>query len=733
MVSVVSNLPYGDQLDSQDIAAWLDSIAPGRSEEELTLLREACDLAVQVHEGELQDSGESTMRYLLSVADILANLGLDHETLAAAILHDALAAPEVDVALLRRRFGEGVAGMVEDMARIGLVAGIQRDMVKESEVQHAENLRRMLLSIADDVRVVLIVLAEYLHDMRTLKHMPEEVRRRVARETREIYAPLANRLGVWQIKWELEDLSLRFLEPETYKEIAGQLDGRRQDRENFIADVIALLQEKFAELGINSEMSGRPKHIYSIWRKMTRKSVDFDQIFDLRAVRVLVGTVAECYAALGVVHGLWRHIPGEFDDYIATPKANMYQSLHTAVIGPGGKTLEIQIRTREMHAHAEQGVAAHWTYKEGRQHDAEFERRIMLMRNWLELKDVDGETDDDIERFKSEIEPSSVYVLTPQGRVIELPKGSTPVDFAYAVHSDVGHRCRGARVDGRIVPLSHELESGHTVEIITTKEGGPSRDWISPHHGYIKTARARNRVRQWFRHQDYEQHVLAGRANLEREIQRLGVGRTNLEQLAGRFNFQKVDDLLAAIGRGDLSPGQVVGAGGGRSGVVSEREAPVIARPGSKPRGEVMVEGEGDLMTNMARCCKPVPPDVIVGYITRGRGVTVHRDDCTVIQKMDGEQRERLVEVVWSEQQTGARYPVDVSVTARDRKGLLRDISSLLTSDEVDVVGVSCRLDRKQDMASMRFTLEISDIQQLSRVLNKVAQMPDVLEVRRRV
>ena len=733
MVSVVSNLPYGDRVDSQDVEAWLNSICKGCSKKELALLRDACELASQVHESEHQDSGETTMRYLLSVADILAGLGLDHETLAAAILHDSLASPEVTAEVLRERFGSGVAGMVADMARIGLVAGIQRDIVKESKTEHAENLRRMLLSIADDVRVVLILLAEYLHGMRTVKHMPEEVRRRVAEETQEIYAPLANRLGVWQIKWELEDLSLRYLKPDTYKELASQLDGRRQDRERFIADIIALLQEKLSELGIKAEITGRPKHIYSIWRKMERKAVEFDQIFDLRAVRVLVDSVADCYATLGVVHGLWRHIPGEFDDYIATPKNNMYKSLHTAVIGPGSKTLEIQVRTHEMDEHAERGVAAHWTYKEGQQHDAEFERRIMLMRNWLELKDDSGEADDFVDRFKGEFEPVSIYALTPQGRVIELPKGSTPVDFAYAIHSDVGHRCRGATVDGRIVPLAHVLESGHTVEIITTKEGGPSRDWISPHHGYIKTARARNRVRQWFRHLDYDQHIQAGRGILEREAQRLGIGKPNLEKLAERLNFQKGDDVLAAIGRGELSAGQVVGTGGDRRQVEAEKKAPLTSEPGGRIKGEVIVEGEDDLMTNMARCCKPVPPDNIVGYITRGRGVTVHREDCAVIKKMGEEQRERLVSVAWSEQQTGTSYPVDVFVSAQDRKGLLRDISSLLTGEEVDVVGVSCRSDRNNDVATMRFTLEISNIQQLSRVLNKVAQMPDVIEVRRQV
>ncbi|VAX10681.1 Inactive (p)ppGpp 3'-pyrophosphohydrolase domain / GTP pyrophosphokinase, (p)ppGpp synthetase I [hydrothermal vent metagenome] len=733
MVSVITNLPLDDQLDDRAIGAWVDSLANRFSKEEMELLHDACELASRVHQGEVQASGECTVHYLLSVADILTGLGMDHETLAAALLHDVLRSEIIDIELLRERFSKGVAGMVEDMARIGLVTGIQLDIVQDAEEQHAENLRRMLLSIADDVRVVLIVLAECLHGLRTVKNMPDDVRQRVAIEARDIYAPLANRLGVWQLKWELEDLALRYLEPDAYQDVASQLDGRRGDRERFIADVIKMLQGKFHELGIQADISGRPKHINSIWRKMQRKGVSFDQIFDLRAVRILVDSVADCYATLGVVHGLWRHIPGEFDDYIATPKANMYQSLHTAVVGPGGNNLEVQIRTHDMHQHSELGVAAHWAYKEDSKHDLDFERRIIMMRNWLELKEEEAGAEDFFDRFKSEFEPVLSYVLTPQGKVVELPKGATPVDFAYAIHSDVGHRCRGAKVDGRIVPLTHQLESGHTVEVITAREGGPSRDWLSAHHGYIKTARARNRVRQWFRHQDFEQHVQMGRTTLERELKRLGVGKPNLDKLAKEFNLQKAEDLLAAVGRGDISPVQVAGATGER-----KRAAPAKKRsPGStgkgESKGEVIVAGVDDLMTNIARCCKPVPYDPVVGYITQGRGVTVHRQDCTTINRLEESQQSRLVEVVWNDKQIGASYSVDVQVNAQDRKGLLGDISTIFTSEELDILGVVCRTNRKTDMASMQFTVEIADIRQLSRVLNKIAQMSEVYEVRRRV
>jgi len=494
-----------------------------------------------------------------------------------------------------------------------------------------------------------------------------------------------------------------------------------------------MLEAKFREDGIKAEITGRPKHINSIWRKMQRKAVDFEQIFDLRAVRVLVDTVADCYAVLGIVHGFWRHIPGEFDDYIATPKANMYQSLHTAVVGPGGKTMEVQIRTHEMHQHSELGVAAHWAYKEGKKHDTEFERRIIIMRNWLELKEDESAPEGFFDRFKSEFEPVQSYVLTPQGKVIELPKGSTPVDFAYAIHSDIGHRCRGAKVDGRIVPLTFPLESGHTVEIITTREGGPSRDWLSPHHGYIKTARARNRVRQWFRHQDFEQHIQMGRSSLEREFSRLGVKKPNFDKLAATFNLHKAEDLLAAVGRGDVSPIQVAGATGERKQTLPSKKKEQTIKRRDKSRGEIVVDGVDDLMTNIARCCKPVPYDPIVGYITKGRGVTVHRKDCAMVSRFEAGQKDRLIDVAWSDQQINSTYPVDVQVNAQDRKGLLGDISAVFSNEKLDIIGVVCRSNRKTDTASLQFTVEISDISQLSRVLNQVAQMPGVDEVRRKV
>ena len=734
MVTVTSSLPAGDVVDQTTFDQWLEGLPAEFGKADRDYLRKAGLLALQANAKRRSVSGENLIRHALSVAEILSGLRLDRETLAAAILLGVRSHNEISLDQLIAQFGDSTARMVDDLDRISKLTEISASSSPTTEKEHAENLRRLLLGIAEDVRVVLVVVAERLHLMRIARELSDDIRKRLAEETRDIYAPLANRLGIWQIKWELEDLVLRFLHPEEYKQIASQLDGRRADRERFINEVIELLHEKFREVGIQAEISGRPKHIYSIWRKMQRKSVDIEQIFDLRAVRVLVDDIAQCYAALGVVHGLWKHIPGEFDDYIATPKPNMYQSIHTAVMGPENKTLEVQIRTRDMHHHSELGVAAHWRYKENAKHDADFERRIVWMRHWLELKDGGDESNGFLESNIPQMEPTRVYVLTPQRKVIELPKGATALDFAYAIHTDVGHRCKGARVDGHIVQLTRPLHSGETVEILTAKNGSPSRDWINPHLGYLHTSKARNRIKQWFKNLDFKHHVEQGRSALERELTRMSItGRPDLEALASRYNLQHADDVYAAIGRGDLSAIQVAGAGEQKRAEPHEEAQVKPVRAKSTGRGEVMVEGVDDLMTSMARCCKPVPFDAILGFVTRGRGVTIHRRDCPNIRAMDDQERERLVNVRWSEAQTEAVYPVDILIHANDRKGLLRDISSILTNEEVDVIAVRSVSDRKHDTASLRFTVEVNDASQLLRLLTKVEQLPDVLDVKRQL
>ena len=737
MVSVVTTFPANGMLEQDDIQSWLDGVSGGRSDEDMLLLREVCDFVLNTQEASGWGENASTLHYAIAVGDILNGMALDVDTIAAAILHYTLSGIESVHEQIGQRFGEGITKLVQDLDRIGLIAESSVGASRRDEERHVENLRRMLLALADDIRVVLVVLAERLHKMRGLENLSEENRIWEAQETSDIYAPLANRLGIWQIKWELEDLCLRYLEPDTYREIAGLLDGKRTEREQFVVDVIELLQKKFQAIGLKAEITGRPKHIYSIWKKMRRKSVGFDQIFDLRAVRVLLDSEADCYAALGVVHGLWRHIPGEFDDYIATPKANLYRSIHTAVIGPEDKPLEIQIRTRDMHEHAELGVAAHWRYKESGKSDAEFGRRITLMRSWLEAQGVEHREQDFFETAKSDFEPDQVYVLTPKGNVIELPKGSTALDFAYHIHTEVGHRCRGAKIDGRIVQLTQPLESGQMVEILTTKQGEPSRDWLSSKLGYLKTASARSKVRHWFKRQNYSEYVQIGHGSLERELTRLGIESPDLLEEAKRHNLNKVDDMYAAIGRGEMSPVHV--AVGIRSRQAPLEDPAEIELPrrrwrsGKQGASEVIVEGVEDLMSHIARCCKPVPYDPIVGFITRGRGVTVHRNDCSIIRKMSEPMRGRLVDVVWREGQGQSSYQVDIQVIASDRKGLLRDISAILINEDVDLTGVNTRSDRRSDCAVMRFTIEIIDMEQLSLILRKIAQLQDVQEVKRRI
>ena len=736
MVTATYNLPVDKDDNRAAVDHWLESLAPHYPGPERQRLAAACDALLTCRAGQHLETGEQAVRHALSTADILVQLRMDQTTLSAALLNGCLGLAGATQERLAERFGAGVAQMVADLARIDKIANVASVIAAKDQAEHEENLRRLLLGIAEDVRVVLVVLAERLHLMRGIKDLEQERRRKIALDTQRVYAPLANRLGVWQVKWELEDLALRYLEPEEYLRIAKLLDGRRDERQAYIADVMDLLRAKFAEAGIQAEISGRPKHIFSIWRKMQRKAVDIDEIFDLRAVRILVEDVSACYAALGIVHGTWRHIPKEFDDYIATPKGNLYRSLHTAVIGPEDKALEVQIRTYEMHRHAELGVAAHWSYKENKGHDAELQRRLIWMRNWLELKDEEasGGGEGFVEHFNDEFAPTHIYVLTPQSKVIELSVGATPLDFAFSIHSEVGLRCRGARVDGRIVPLNQALQSGQRVEILTQKSATPSRDWLSPHQGYLKTARARNRVRQWFAQQDHDLHAAQGRILLERELAKLGIDeKPHLDPLAPRFNFASGEDVYAAIGRGDLAVGVVARQVGEPKGEAPKPEVKIKAPTQPKPgaRSEVEVEGVEDLLTHMAHCCKPVPSDPIVGFITRGRGVTVHRADCANLRALPPAERERLIDVRWTTEAPDTAYPVDLQILAVDRKGLLRDVSSVIANEDLAVVGVTTHSDKDNDTATMRFTVEVRDAEQMEHIRYKLSQLPGVIEVRR--
>ncbi|VAW81063.1 Guanosine-3',5'-bis(diphosphate) 3'-pyrophosphohydrolase / GTP pyrophosphokinase, (p)ppGpp synthetase II, partial [hydrothermal vent metagenome] len=505
-----------------DLEAWLAVVCEGRSDEVQQVIHRALACAHRAHQVQTRASGEPYLVHCLAVAEIVHHLNLDFEAVSAALLHDVVEDTDISLDKIRDEFGDGIATLVDGVTKMGHIDEIREPVISSSVSHHAESMRKLLLAMAADVRVVLIKLADRLHNMRTLRYLGEQQQRRIARETLDIYAPLANRLGIWQVKWELEDLALRYLDPEAYHRIASLLDGRRIDRERHIELVKKQLLEAFAETGIEAETTGRPKHIYSIWRKMRRKNVDFHEIFDVQAVRVLVEKVADCYAVLGIVHGLWHHVPHEFDDYVANPKSNNYRSLHTAVVGPRGKPVEVQIRTREMHEHAELGIAAHWRYKEGARYDAGFEKKIVWLRQLLEWNDEEQSAVEFVDRFKSESVEERVYVLTPQGNVVDLPVGSTGLDFAYHIHTDIGHRCRGVKINSRIVPLSHELVSGEQVEVLTARQPSPSRDWINPHLGYLKTSRARAKVRRWFKEQDRDINIGAGRTAIERELHRLG-------------------------------------------------------------------------------------------------------------------------------------------------------------------------------------------------------------------
>ncbi len=735
MVFVETQIPDEKKplTDAKGQRVWLKRLAATRTSAEMELISRALALAEELHRADQRHSGEPYIHHSVAVADILASLKLDHEAIAAGLLHDALLHHPESQPRVLEVCGPTVAHLVEGVTRMRHIGDYQNP-IPPSETR-AESLRKMLLAMAEDIRVVLIKLADRLHNMRTLKEMPEEHRRKVSRETMDIFAPLANRLGIWHIKWEMEDLAFRYLEPDAYKEIAKALKERRVERTRYIEQVVEKIQGELARVGIEATVKGRPKHIYSIWKKMQRKGLGFHELYDVRAVRILVETVTQCYHALGVVHSLWHHIAKEFDDYITNPKENNYQSIHTAVIGPEGKVFEIQIRTHEMDKHAELGVAAHWRYKEGGKGNAELEAKVAWLRRLLDNEEG-AEGEDILDRFKAEIFQDRVYVFTPQGEVVDLPQGATVLDFAYAIHSEVGNRTRGARVNGSIVPINHELVSGEQVEIITSKGASPSRDWLNPQLGYLRTARARNKARSWFKAQDYEQNLHDGRVMLERELRHLGVESAIIPKLRSHFHCQREEELFVALGRGDLNTQQLAGAVTQLTQAERPEPEPLTPKRPAKSSttsggGDVHIAGVGNLLTKMAGCCQPAPGDQIVGYITHGHGVTVHRHECTQLINLSVEERQRLVELEWCSE-TPNTYPVDIQVDAIDRTGLLRDISTMLANERTNVLGSNTRTDINTRVAHMTLTLEIESTDHLSRILNRISQIPNVYEVHRR-
>ncbi|MFO7339828.1 MAG: bifunctional (p)ppGpp synthetase/guanosine-3',5'-bis(diphosphate) 3'-pyrophosphohydrolase [Lysobacteraceae bacterium] len=654
---------------------------------------------------------------------ILGRLEADEPALVAALLFDLPGLRAAVAADVAARW-PAVPGLLDGQDAADQVWALHAG---REAGRNSEGLRRLLLAIIQDLRVVPLLLSRQLAKMRAAAALPEEERRALAQLTRDIHAPLANRLGIWQLKWELEDLAFRYLEPDTYRAIASELDGTRAERERYIEQVKTQLGAALAAQGLQAEITGRPKHIYSIWRKMQKKSLPIDKLYDLRAVRVMVQDVAACYAALGVVHALWVPVPGEFDDYIARPKPNGYSSLHTAVIGPEGRTLEVQIRTREMHEQAELGVAAHWRYKEGgKGADKAFERKIAWMRQLLEQAG-EGRDAELAGSLDAELVEDRVYALTPKGEVIDLPQGATPLDFAYHVHTMVGHRCRGAKVNGRIVPLTYRLRSGDKVEILTGKEPDPRRDWLVPANGYLASGRSRDKVRAWFHKLDRARNVQAGRELLERELKRLGLQQADLAPVARRFHAETVDDLYVQVALGDVGPSQV-----GRALLELERaaEAPPAPPPRPEPRqarkrGEpgFTVQGVGNLLVQLARCCQPVPGEAIAGYLTRHRGVTVHRAGCAAFARLAAAQPQRVLPVEWGSQ--GSSYEVDVTIAAVDRKWLLKDVTTVIAQEDAYVADIRSDV-RGDGRVQLRVRLRVADYGQLSALLGKLEALPGV-------
>lgn len=712
------------------------------------LIIHAYNFAEAAHTGQKRVSGEPYITHCVAVAIILAEMRVQPIVLVAALLHDTVEDTPITLADIRREFGDEVARLVDGVTKLTNLPRVSRGehenegneapgtdssegnlpvITKDRRKELAnETLRKTFLAMGEDIRVILIKLADRLHNMRTLGYMPEYKRIRIAQETLDIFAPLANRLGIWQLKWELEDLSFRYVNPEKYKEIAQNLAATRLERERQMQEIIERLQKMIQDVGIKAEITGRSKHIYSIYRKMIEKQKPFEMVRDLRGVRMIVPDIPACYASLGMIHTHWRPIPSEFDDYIAAPKDNFYQSLHTAVIYDDGKPLEVQIRTPEMNQNAEYGIAAHWRYKEKSPRDEQYEQRINWLKKVMDWRQDVVDANEFVDGMKTDVFQDRVYVFTPRGDIIDLPAGSTPIDFAYHVHTEIGNRCRGAKINGKLVTLDYTLKTGDQVEILAAKSGGPSRDWLNTNLGLVRTQRARSKIRAWFKHQNREQNLTQGKAILEREFRRLGLSEIDLEQLARSFEYRSLDEFFVGVGCGDISLGHIINT-------ISESEKKQTDIFELKPQqpqkpmngNAVAVLGLKGILTTNAKCCHPAPGDQIVGYITRGRGATIHRQDCPNILRM--KDQDRIVKVTWGEPQY--TFPVDIQIKAYDRQGLMGDISNILNNENINLKDI--KLNVTHNLASIILIVEISDIVQLSRVLTRIESLPNVMEAHR--
>ncbi|MDC9606946.1 MULTISPECIES: GTP diphosphokinase [Xenorhabdus] len=722
---------------------WIASlnITNPQSSEKLVETWRYCHEKVQGH-----PNAELLLWRGVEMVEILSTLSMDNDSMRAALLFPILNARLLDSETVTETFGKAITNLVHGVMEMDAIRQLKATHTDATCSVQVDNVRRMLLAMVEDFRCVIIKLAERIAHLREVKDASEDERVLAAKECSNIYAPLANRLGIGQLKWELEDFCFRYLHPDEYKKIARLLHERRIDREQYIEKFVTTLRKYMLKEGVRAEIYGRPKHIYSIWRKMQKKSLAFDELFDVRAVRIVVERLQDCYAALGIVHTHYRHLPDEFDDYVANPKPNGYQSIHTVVLGPNGKTLEIQIRTRQMHDDAELGVAAHWKYKEGTAlgggKSGSYESRIAWLRKLIAWQEEMADSGEMLDEVRSQVFDDRVYVFTPKGDVIDLPIGSTPLDFAYHIHSDVGHRCIGAKIGGRIVPFSYQLQMGDQIEIITQKQPNPSRDWLNPNLGYVTTSRGRAKIHNWFRKQDRDKNIIAGRQMLDNELTHLGITIKEAEkELIARYNVHTLEEVLAGIGVGDIRIHQLVNFLQSKFNKITaeeeDREAlrnlenkTYTPRNTSKDNGRIVVEGVGNLMHHIARCCQPIPGDEIIGFITRGRGISIHRADCDQLAELEASSPERIVDAVWGESYSSG-YSLVVRVVANDRSGLLRDITTILANEKINVLGVSSRSDVKQQLATIDMNIEIYNLQVLGRVLAKLNQLSDVIEARR--
>jgi GTP pyrophosphokinase len=714
-----------------------------------SVVQRAVNFAAQAHAGQFRASGEPYVIHPIAAALTIAEMQLDRDSIVSALLHDVPEDTAVTLEEIQKEFGDKVAHLVEGVTKLSKIKWdpASQDKATQEKQEQAENLRKMFLAMVDDVRVVLIKLADRLHNMQTLQFKSRPKQIKIATETLEIFAPLANRLGIWNIKWQLEDLCFKYLHPEEFEDLVSLLDEKRESRERYLQRVQKTIHKALDEAGIQVyDVSGRPKHIYSIYKKMQRKNRPLDQIYDVLAVRVIVGDVRDCYGALGIIHTLWRPVPGEFDDYIATPKESMYQSLHTAVLSLDGKPLEVQIRTKEMHKVAEYGIAAHWRYKEGGKRDVEFEAKIAWLRRLIDWKEEGAEHDalEFVDSLKADVFQDQVYVFTPKGDIIDLPAGATPIDFAYRIHSAIGHQCGGARVNDRLVPLNYQLQNGEVVKIIQAKNRkGPSRDWLNPNLGYLKTAGARDKVRQWFRRQEREENISHGREILDEELKRLGLSNVvSYESVASHFSkYEKLEDFLAAIGYGGVTISQItsklVDAAKDSSTQLPEFMQPSSATTTVSDRvptvaSGMTVSGLSGLLTTLASCCHPMQGDEIIGYVTRTKGISVHRADCPNVVNVPEKDQGRLIRVSWGETSI-QYYRVPVRMEAIDRVGLLRDLSILVADEKVNMGDFRTISSSKRGIIHILFTVEVTSLEQLSRLLTKLQSVRDVLDVRRDV